>query len=64
MMGVWRAPADVPAISQQHAAPTASALGEAWASGLVRRPLKPAKRDHGAHHTPDYDDQQVVSGPG
>jgi hypothetical protein len=33
-------------------------------SGLVRRPLKPVKRDHGAHHTPDYDDQQVVSGPG
>jgi hypothetical protein len=33
-------------------------------SGALRRPLKTAKRDRGAHHTPDYDDQQVVSGPG
>ena len=42
-----------------------SAPGERrmW-SGALRRPLKPAKRDRGAHHTPDHDDQQVVSGPG
>jgi hypothetical protein len=33
-------------------------------SGAVGRPLKTAKPDGGADHTPDDDDQQVVSGPG
>jgi hypothetical protein len=32
-------------------------------SGAVWRPLEAPKPDRGGHHTPDHDDQQVVSGP-